>query len=66
MTPSGPSFWNWLAIGVIAISYVSVFLLLFPGEKGSNAYGPDPKQTNVEPSAPPNAGSVGAPPASVS
>src|ERR1041385_2977200 len=44
---------GWLAIGVIAIPYVSVFLLLFAGEKGSNAYGRDPA---VEPSAAPNGG----------
>ena len=44
---------GWLAIGVIAIPYVSVLLLLLAGEKGSNIYGPDPK-TPVEPSASPN------------
>jgi uncharacterized membrane protein YhaH (DUF805 family) len=44
---------GWLSIGVIAIPYVSVFLLLLAGEKGPNAYGADPKQTTVEPSAPP-------------
>lgn len=42
---------GWLAIGVIAIPYVSVFLLLFAGENGPNVYGPDPK---IEPSAAPN------------
>jgi uncharacterized membrane protein YhaH (DUF805 family) len=46
---------GWLAIGVIAIPYVSIFLLLLAGEKGSNIYGPDPKKT-VEPSASPNGG----------
>ncbi len=46
---------GWLAIGVIAIPYVSIFLLLLAGEKGSNAYGSDPKKT-VEPSASPNGG----------
>lgn len=44
---------GWLVIGVIAIPYVSVFLLLFAGEKGTNAYGSDP---TVEPSAAPNGG----------
>jgi uncharacterized membrane protein YhaH (DUF805 family) len=44
---------GWLAIGVIAIPYVSIFLLLLAGEKGSNIYGPEPKKT-VEPSASPN------------
>jgi len=39
---------GWLAIGVIAIPYVSILLLLFAGEKGPNAYGPDPKQKPVE------------------
>ena len=43
---------GWLAIGVIAIPYVSVFLLLLGGEKGPNVYGPDPKQ-KVEPGASP-------------
>jgi uncharacterized membrane protein YhaH (DUF805 family) len=34
---------GWLAIGVIAIPYVSILLLLFAGEKGSNIYGLNPK-----------------------
>jgi uncharacterized membrane protein YhaH (DUF805 family) len=38
---------GWLSIGVIALPYASVFLLLFAGENGSNVYGPDPKQKNV-------------------
>jgi uncharacterized membrane protein YhaH (DUF805 family) len=46
---------GWLSIGVIAIPYVSIFLLLLPGETGSNIYGPDPKKT-VEPTASPNGG----------
>lgn len=36
---------GWLSIGMIAIPYVSVFLLLLPGEPGANQYGPDPKRT---------------------
>jgi uncharacterized membrane protein YhaH (DUF805 family) len=47
---------GWLSIGVIAIPYVSIFLLLFAGEKGSNVYGPDPTQKVVEPGAAPNGG----------
>ncbi len=47
---------GWLAIGVVAIPYVSVFLLLFSGEKGPNVYGPAPKLKLVEPGAPPNGG----------
>ena len=43
-----------LSIGVIAIPYISILLLLFAGEKGSNVYGPDPTQKDVEPSAAPN------------
>ncbi|MCX6903997.1 MAG: DUF805 domain-containing protein, partial [Verrucomicrobia bacterium] len=40
---------GWLSIGVIAIPYVSVLLLLFGGEKGSNVYGADPTQQITEP-----------------
>jgi len=45
---------GWLAIGVIAIPYVSIFLLLLAGENGSNVYGPDPQQRLIELIAPPN------------
>lgn len=34
---------GWIAIGVFVFAGVSIFLLLFAGEKGSNIYGPDPK-----------------------
>ena len=48
---------GWLSIGVIAIPYVSVFLLFFAGENGPNVYGPPPKQKkDVVPGAAPNGG----------
>jgi uncharacterized membrane protein YhaH (DUF805 family) len=38
-----------IVIGVFVIPFVSVFLLLFAGEKGSNIYGPDPKSESDGP-----------------
>ena len=49
---------GWLCIGVIAIPYVSIFLLLFAGEKGPNVYGPDPTQKNVESGVASNVGTT--------
>lgn len=40
---------GWLTIGVIAIPYVSILLLLLPGEQGANAYGPNPGSKAVAP-----------------
>ena len=34
---------GWLVIGVIAVPFASLLLLLAPGEPGSNAYGINPK-----------------------
>ena len=34
---------GWLVIGVIAIPFISLLLLVAPGEPGSNAYGINPK-----------------------
>ena len=36
---------GWLVIGVIAIPFISLLLLVAPGEPGSNAYGINPTGT---------------------
>lgn len=35
---------GWLVIGVFLIPCVSIFLLVMPGEPGTNAYGPNPRE----------------------